>query len=54
MTAEEKIKLLAEVVVAIVEGLHDAAPDHCECPLACTAACVSDQNYARIQEIAKG
>ena len=54
MTDGEKLKVLAEVVLAIVEGLHDSAREHCECPLACTAACVSDQNYARIQEIAKG
>ena len=54
MTADEKIKVLAEAVLAIVEGLHDAVPEHCQCPLLGTVVCMYGARHETLQEIAKG
>lgn len=54
MTQNEKIKVLAETVKAIIDGLHDKAPDHCQCPLLGSPACKDGENYEIIQEIAEG
>ena len=53
MTADEKITLLAEIVLAIVRGIHDAAPDHCQCPLLGTIVCMYGAKYETLQEIAE-
>lgn len=55
MTANAKIKALAEIVRGIVQGLHDAAPDHCQCPLQGTDGCAYFNGaIERLDEIIEG
>ena len=54
MKTDAKIQVLAETTKAIIDGLHDKAPECGRCPLWGSPACMDGENYEIIQEIMEG
>ena len=54
MKTDAKIRVLAEATKAIIDALHDKAPECGRCPLWGSPACMDGGIYKIIQELAEG
>ena len=54
MKTDAKIRVLAEATKAIIDALHDKAPECGRCPLWGSPACMDGETYGIIQELAEG